>query len=181
MQPLRFLFWILLLGCVGCEPPTEALELVHPGPEYWVTGENLRKTDTPNETPSSVIPFHGGWTSFSMDPGVTSVDSRIEELVLDRLVFRAPIPGDSLDFIERMELYLPGGPGAVPTLLATYERSEDYEEIMPTIQLDAFQTWNIQPDLDRGIPFLVTLQGTPPSRDTAIDSQLHLLGTTRAR
>ena len=152
MQPLRFLFWILLLGCVGCEPPTEAIELVHPGPEYWVTGENLRKTDTPNETPSSVVPFHGDGLPFH---GSGSHLGRFEDRGVGSRPtgLSSPNPRGFLDFIERMELYLPGGPGAVPTLLATYERSEDYEEIMPTIQLDAFQTWNIHPDLTGGIRF----------------------------
>lgn len=181
MQYLRPIFFMMMLLSFGCELPAETIPIVHSGPEYWVTGTPDRKADDSPKSPSSVVPFNGGWITFSMDAGVTTVDSRIDELFLDELIFRAPLLGSSLDFIERMELYLPGESEESPRLIAMYEREEALAVPLDRIRLEAFGWENIKPALDRGEPFLVTLQGTPPERDTAIRSELHLLGLHRPR
>ena len=173
-----------LLGVVltGCGDLSFDFDFTHESEEYNIMTDPLDASESTDDSAQLTLDFSGGWTTFSFDADVLTLDQRIDGLqVLDAVVYGTA--GDSetdadLSFVQRMEIYVVGEDGLPSFLLASYERDGELRN-PAVLPLHIHEDVNLVDYMQDGLEFYTFLQGEHPERDVTFRTALDFKGFSR--
>jgi len=182
------LFGLLSMGffTIGCGDLGFDFDFTHTSPEYQIGEEGLLKADDPSSQTQGVevsqLDFTGGWTEFTFDAGLEEVPKQLTGLEVRGVRFFGMDPesreNTSLEFVDRVEIYVLGDDGMPSFLVAAYQVG-DQLDTSGGLRLEVVQHVNLIEYVEKGVTFYTFLQGSVPDARTNFHAEVDFRVYTR--